>query len=750
VSSSEADPDTERLTPDELPQPLSDTAPQRPVAREAQVLAGLLEHERTRRKACLPERYELGDELGRGGMAVVHRAHDRELDREVAVKFLRDDYLTDAEAEQRFRREAESTAKLNHPQIVTVHDAGPGFLVMELVSGGSLAELLIRDQPPARRVLVALLERVARAMHVAHQAGIIHRDLKPGNVLIVDDEQPKVADFGLAHLVGDRNAMTATGAIMGTPAYMSPEQAAGDPVTTATDVYALGAMLYECLCGAPPYRGDSPMDVLRRIADSDPAPLRDVPTDLATIVGKAMAREPARRYDSAGALADDLVRWLEGLAIQARPPTLFYLLRKYLARRRSLVAIGLLGLLAVFVAVASLLPPLLHTRRVLLLWSDVSVHLADAELYARAGEVKLADERSALGIARCQDFLTKHEAAEAHYFLGRLLAQTGKQPQAIAQLDHALALDPQMGEARLARGLLRVRAYDRRMMRYYRRYAGRPPDSSAPGPTGASHERRDSKLAELRKQAIADLSVEIGRSAYFKPVHSLFGRAELHRLRWEFAPATARYREVIAAEPLYYQAHLALARMALLRTQHQAAITHATHAIDKHKGHGPSYLVRGSARFWLGYSRGRLGASLIAGATKDLDLALSLLRNPADRSDALTARGQLRIKTGKPVPAMADLDAALKLMPANAVALNARAVLRIDDDKYTLARKDLDQALRFSPTYAQAYYNRALLRMGLGDLKGAVADARQALQWSPKDSALRAQAKQFIRRMGPR
>lgn len=271
--------------------------------------------------------YELLGEIARGGVGVVYRARQRSLNRVVAIKVLRDGvHASDADA-QRFRNEALTVAKLDHPHIVPIYEVGEDqgcrFFSMKLIEGGSLSdrgEELSRD---ARRV-ARLMAKVARTVHHAHERGILHRDLKPSNILIDELGQPHVADFGLARHLDSDSDLTRTGVVLGTPAYMAPEQAAGlrHAITTATDVHGLGALLYFLLTGRPPYAGSTVQETLDRVRDRPPrnpsAINRCVDRDLETICLKCLEYEPSARYSSAEALADDLERWLLGRSIVAR------------------------------------------------------------------------------------------------------------------------------------------------------------------------------------------------------------------------------------------------------------------------------------------------------------------------------------------------------------------------------------------------------------------------------------------------
>jgi hypothetical protein len=297
-------------------------------------LPGVTRTELVVRPAALPviDGYEIGELLGRGGMGLVFRARQTALKRDVALKLVVSGAHAGAEERARFRTEAEAVARLGHPGIVQIYEvgeqAGCPYLALEFVSGGSLAQQLDGTPMPPRRA-AQLLSDLARAVQHAHEQGIVHRDLKPANVLLTEAGVAKIADFGLAKLLDAEQGHTHTGAVLGSPSYMAPEQAAGQvrAIGPATDVYALGAILYELLTGRPPFLGGSFLETLDQVRTHDPAPPQAlqprVPDDLASICLKCLEKDPAQRYPSAAALARDLDLFLRGEAVAARKMTLW-------------------------------------------------------------------------------------------------------------------------------------------------------------------------------------------------------------------------------------------------------------------------------------------------------------------------------------------------------------------------------------------------------------------------------------------
>ncbi|MBV9445443.1 MAG: Stk1 family PASTA domain-containing Ser/Thr kinase [Streptosporangiaceae bacterium] len=279
-------------------------------------------------------RYELDGVVGRGGMAEVYRARDIRLDRIVAIKTLRADLARDQTFQARFRREAQSAASLNHPSIVAVYDTGEDmatgvpvpYIVMEYVDGRTVRDLLQEGHRLLPERSIEIIDGVLRALEYSHQAGIVHRDIKPGNVMVTRNGDIKVMDFGIARAMSDAQAtMTQTAQVIGTAQYLSPEQARGERVDARSDLYSTGCLLYELLTGRPPFTGDSPVAIAYQHVRENPIPPSridpDIPPWADAIVLKAMAKNPADRYQNAAEMRADLQRAASGMPIAAPAPT---------------------------------------------------------------------------------------------------------------------------------------------------------------------------------------------------------------------------------------------------------------------------------------------------------------------------------------------------------------------------------------------------------------------------------------------
>lgn len=366
--------------------------------------------------------YELLEEIGRGGMGMVYRARQLSLNRIVAIKMLPARPFAAPAEEERLHLEAEVAGGLNHPNIVTIHEFGEHeghfYFAMELVEGQNLAQLTRHHSLPPKQA-ARYLKTIAEAVHYAHEHGILHRDLKPSNILVDLHDQVHITDFGLAKRLGADSDLTLTGQLIGSPNYLSPEQAAGRhrDLTPRSDVYALGAVLYQLLTGRPPLIGESLQETLVWIREKEvPSPRLlnpRIPGDLETICLKCLQKEPARRYGTAKELAEDLGRFLGGEPIHARPPTLAYRFQKRVRRNKLLFAAGSVTVLA------------------LVLLAAVSIGYGMRE---QAQATKLQHSLAQQYLRRGQDLCGKGETAWGLHSLLRALAEVPPGSLALRQV----------------------------------------------------------------------------------------------------------------------------------------------------------------------------------------------------------------------------------------------------------------------------------------------------------------------------
>jgi eukaryotic-like serine/threonine-protein kinase len=380
--------------------------------------------------------YELLEEIARGGMGVVYRARQVSLNRPVAVKMILAGLFASEAERKRFRLEAETAARLTHPNIVEIYEVGEHqgqpYFSMRLVEGASLAKqaaraLSIRDS-------VRIMVKTARAVHFAHQRGVLHRDLKPGNILLDRQGEPHITDFGLARLIEGGSDLTLSGALLGSPGYMPPEQASGKAkhLTTAADIYGLGAVLYFLLTGQAPFTGATPIETTRRVLDEEPPKPRrlnpHLDADLETICLKCLEKDPQRRYGSAEALADDLDRWLRYEPILARPSGTLHRLGKWVRREPRVAA--LVGVVAFSFAVG--------VGSVVYEWRQ-----ADAARRQAESERHAAEKHSARAEAAQRDATEKLRdsyLAQAH--ANRLTTEPGRRYRSLEILAKAAAIRP--------------------------------------------------------------------------------------------------------------------------------------------------------------------------------------------------------------------------------------------------------------------------------------------------------------------
>ncbi len=708
-------------------------------------------------------KYRLIREIGRGGMGVVWEAEDTELERRVALKLLSAPF--DEEARRRFLREARSAARLSHPHIAAVYEADEQRLAMQLVDGVPLSRYPRGDW----KETAGFLRDAALAAHHAHQRGIIHRDLKPAN-LMVHDAGIVVTDFGLAKEISLDSSLSVSGRILGTPAFMAPEQADGRVQDTdpRTDVYGLGATLYERLAGRPPFADQDVYRLLRKVMEDDP-PLAcqvqsEVPRDLAIIAARCLAKEPERRYATAEDLARDLDRFLAGEPILARAPSLRYRLGKFLVRRRAVVTVASLGVVGIAISLLVLGAQQRAARGAMRLSESIHAIVTDAEQLDSRGQNEEARELRTAGIQQCREYLNKHDVAEVHYFLGRLLRSQNLHDEARAELDLALHRDPELIQARLERGLLMA-------------------DQLASEERGQALEGSPPSTPDLdawKQLALADLEAAAAEtSPVLRTTSRLHAEAEVARLRGESPRARKLLDRIRDIDPAHPGAMLARSRLELSEGNSDAAWHAAMSALDLYRGFGPAYLAQSGssekpsvsgqgsdslpglgspesdAAEPLPVTEARLLIEDVEGALADFDQALA--DNPNDAMAYGTrglvhARRAARLGDGNTREealqawqrAIEDYDAALTLQPHLSGALNNRGVCHAERERLFLelgrveeatrerqaAGQDFTTAIQQAPRFALALLNRGQQRRRSAEAAGAAVRSEEAWEWT--------------------
>ncbi len=660
-------------------------------------------------------RYEILGAIGQGTMAVVYRARDASVGRFVAVKVLWPTEMLGEDVRERFLREARVTAGLTHPNVVAVYDVGEEggrlYLVMELVEGRSLRAVMEEGKATLRE-LVVMLEKVARGVGAAHRKGIVHRDVKPANILVSAAGEPKVGDFGLAHVGGARASLTKTGVALGTPMYMAPEQVRGrsDAVSPAMDVYALGTILYEMVTGRVPVTGDSVEAVYERILHDRPASMRESNPKLSealdAICLKALEKDPARRYPDGEAFAEELRRWLKGEPVQARRP--------WFAGR--LMSIAIVAILVVVVAGIVLVwrkppvaigpPPVVDAAEAHKLLERARPALDRAQ---RAQYDKSSDYDEA--IARVADAQTlieralegKSDLAAAHYLLGRAWELRGWLDKAEASWRRAIELDPRLGPAHYQLG----RALMARAFLIMTGSTAAERDAKRPIAERLSQESRDQiRLAMAEGSGFDD---EMLRDLADATV--AYGRGDGAELRAITLKALERYTGREGLEEFHFM--LALAGQG----------PESDSALDKAIGIRPRFAL---ARFVRGNHRH---------ARRDADGTLEdyaeALRVCPRFSQALANRCGVWITKGQYANAIDDADAAIALGLDSSSVFNNRGFAKRLHGDLEGAVADHSEAIVRNPQSIEAHANRAIAYYMKGMLDEAIADCEKSIQLGP-------------------
>lgn len=738
-------------------------------------------------------RYIRVSHIGEGGMGEVWRAWDQDLRRWVAMKFLKS---VDPQEIARFQREAHTAAKLNHPNLVAVYDVGSHegrlFLAMQFIDGPTLGSL-----PKSRlRLHVELVRDAALALQYAHDHGIVHRDIKPHNLMVEGlDRKPRVyvMDFGLAKPTTSDVAISASGTVVGTPAYMPPEQAIGGyGVGPRSDVYSLGATLFHVLTGHAPFQDSVVYDLLRKVVEDEPPPIRElnpeIDADLAAVIRKCLEKLPDDRYASAQALADDLGRWLAGDPVQASRPTLVRRIVRRIRKRKALfstlsAAIAGLVFLGLFTAYRWRASSRVQSRE---------RSLERARLHVEGGRRRIEEMRvhqtregyrpqdledlSHQAVAEFEKALLEvPDHPEALLGISRAHALSGRRDLALSFIERTLAAAPTYGPAYLDRVRLRIDAYER--LRHGSDEGVRPDT--------------DESLA-LRRSLEADLAN--ARRYAGDSAERLYAEGLLAFCEGDWSKAEGFFREYLSHMPAdgraqYWHGH-ALVHLG----RHDEAEEALTRAVSCNTRDADAGFFRALARAKKNDLRGAIkdftrvleirpewtdalrNRSVVYLRLKEYDPAIRdleeiLRREPAARpahladacynrallrhakrdfdgavSDCTRAveaepkhalafrlRGLAHLDSGRVDPAIADLTTAVTLRPDFAQAFNERGIAYAQKNDLDSALRDWEEAIRLNPRDPEAYGNRGRARSMRGDRAGAIADYRKALELAPPD-----------------
>ena len=630
--------------------------------------------------------------LGEGSFGEVWKAWDASLSRWVALKFLKSE---DREELKRFLREAQTAASLTHANIASIYRVGEHdgrhFIAMALVDGQTF-ETAPRHDP---REIARRLRDASRGVAHAHARGIVHRDLKPANLMIDGEGRVFVMDFGLSRQLDVKSSLTMSGMMVGTAAYMSPEQARGQPADPRSDVYSLGATLYELLADRPPFHGDTILDLLMHVTTDDPPPIHHRERDLVTIAMKCLEKDAALRYRDARELADDLTRYLDREPIQARAASGLYRLSKRIAKRKWIVilaaaAIVLLG------AVGFIAPR----------WRRETLRRQEAEFYLPLEnkldllrmkfyqpdlqlEAEFPEYEQLIGTIQKQMAATG-ECAAGWHLIGRCREVLGDFKAADAAYDRALAVDPAHARTLLAKGRASIESI------IYRRFRVRGVSSSM---------RTAGKIAVgLIRRAGSTRTFESDvAEGYLAVIESRPFAAAPMMERWRTHPFV---EEFILIEAL---------------TQNVPAMREASGRVAKAI---PSYPT---AHFWHGVTLRDTGFP-----REGLDHLERTLRINPRFADALVERAQARDRLGDTDGAISDYDAAIAREPTLSVAFVNRGHVRAKRGDFDGARRDFEEGMRVDPDNALAWVNRGYSREREGDMDGAMKDYEEAVRRDPE------------------
>jgi TolB-like protein/Flp pilus assembly protein TadD len=658
--------------------------------------------------------YELLGEIGRGGQGVVYRARQKSLNRPVALKVIGLGRWAAKAHVRRFRLEAEAAASLNHPCIVPIYEVGERegacYFSMGLVEGGQLDAILRREPMPMRHA-VELMAKVARTVHYAHEHGILHRDIKPGNILLDANGEPHLTDFGLARLVESESTVTRTLEVIGTPSYMAPEQAMGnnEDVSSTTDVYGLGAVLYQLLTGHPPFAGGTTYETIKLLLETEPRPPRllnpRIDRDLSTICLKCLEKDPQRRYSSALAFAEDLGRWLKHEPVHARPTGIFTRGRKWVRRNptTALLAASLMGLTAavsVIVWKSDLFRRPAAAGIAVLPFENLSNDREDASFadgvqddlltkLAKIADLKVISRTSVMGYRGKQNTRQIGDELGVSHVLEGSVRKTGAWLHINAQLIDART-DAHVWAEEYDRDLKDVFAIQSEIAQ---KVAGQVHAKISPA----------EKLA-IERPPTADLTAfdlySRAKNFFLAATQSSSGKADFLRM-------TDLLNQAVAHDPTFFQAYCQLALVHdqfynshLDRTPERLALAEAAieSAFRLRPDAGEAHLAR-AAHLYSGYRD-------YGGALAELETARQTLPNDA-RLFELKGYIERRRPGGNQEEALRNIERAIDLDPRNAFILQQASVSYEYLRRYADEEAVLDRAQVIEPNSVETKVARA-------------------------------------------
>jgi tetratricopeptide (TPR) repeat protein len=726
-------------------------------------------------------KYVRTERLGSGGMGEVWKALDTELNRWVALKFLKDE---DPSVVARFQREAKTAAALSHSNIAAIYEVGEidgrHFIAMQHIQGRTMAKFAKKD----RRLIVRLFRDAARAVDHAHRHGIIHRDLKPENLMVEEREEGwavVVLDFGLARPIEGGEKLSQSGEVYGTAPYMSPEQARGEHLDERADVYALGATMYDVLTGKPPFEAGNLLEVIRKVGNDEPVRPRKlnprIHRDLETVVLKCLEKDRERRYANARELADDLERFLNSDPIVARPPSTLYRLRMRLSKRKAVVATAAAGLVGMIIVAALILT---GHEKVVDARAEAGTHVDLARLkidqldqMMRVDEDRTVQiERLASGAREELDLALRicPEHEEACFEMGRMFALTQRTGKALEFFTRAIKLAPRQAKAYLGRAALNLEIYEN--LRHFGR-EGRVVNESEKSRKvlgqliedlkkvrALSSEVPLLKYAEgmvlFAKGGYAEAAARFGEYVELAPADAegwlWRGHAQGHAKACEeaiqsltralklrprlpgayvlrgiahydlnrFDDAIADYTRAIELDPKDSVAHLNRGNAKHMKGLHDEAIADMSKAIDLNPKYAGAYINRGNAKGAKG-----LHDECLADLSKAIEL------DPTD-DIAFCNRGNTYQHKGLQDAAIADYDKALELNPKDPKTWTSRGSAKNRKKLFDEAIADHEEALKLDPKYALAYNNRGWAKASKGQHLEAIKDFTRAVELDPK------------------